>query len=71
MAGHFFATDFEVQLNGKKLCTAGVGDSGVLTTSLAWRGSQPYQKGGQTVAEYLTLDVGGLAISADGKDRLF
>jgi hypothetical protein len=56
---------FEVQLNGKKICTAGVGKSGVLTTSLAWRGSQPYQKGGPSVAEYLRLDVGGLAGSGE------
>jgi hypothetical protein len=56
---------FEVHLNGKKICTAGVGDLGVLTSSLAWRGPQPYQKGGPSVAEYLRLDVGGLAQSGD------
>ncbi len=47
------------------MCTAGVGDAGVLTTSLAWRGPQPYQKGGPSVAEYLRLDVGGLADSGE------
>lgn len=56
---------FRVHLNGKKICTAGVGDFGVLTTSLAWRGSQPYRKSGQSVAEYLRLDVGGLAGSGE------
>ena len=56
---------FEVHLNGKKICTAGVGDLGVLTTSLAWRGPQPYQKGGRSVAEYLRLDAGGLAHSGE------
>src|SRR5262249_14974126 len=56
---------FEVHLNGKRICTAGVGDIGVLTSSLAWRGSQPCQKGGPSVAEYLRLDVGGLAQSGD------
>ena len=56
---------FEVHLNGKKICTAGVGDFGVLTTSLAWRGPQPYQKSGPSVAEYLRLDVGGLVGSGE------
>jgi hypothetical protein len=56
---------FEVYLNGERICTAGVGDLGVLTSSLAWRGAQPYQKGGPTVAEYLRLYVGGLANSGD------
>lgn len=56
---------FEVHLNGKKICTAGVGDLGVLTSSLAWRGPQPYQKGGPVVPEYLRLDVGGLADCGD------
>jgi hypothetical protein len=56
---------FEVHLNGKKICTAGVGNVGVVTTSLAWRGPQPYQKGGPSIAEYLRLDVGGLANSGE------
>ena len=30
-------TAFEVYLNGKKICTAGVGEAGVLSTSLAMR----------------------------------
>jgi len=55
---------FEVYLNGKKICTAGVGDLGVLSTSLAWRGSQPYQKGGRSVPSYLRLEVGGITASS-------
>ncbi len=51
---------FEVRLNGRKICTAGVGDLGVLSACLSWRGSQPYKKGGSPVPEYLRLDVGGL-----------
>ncbi|HWQ93670.1 MAG TPA: hypothetical protein VN673_18555 [Clostridia bacterium] len=51
---------FEVHVNRKKICTAGVGDLGVLTTSLAWRG-----KGGPPAAEYLRLDAGGLADSGE------
>ena len=56
---------FEVHLNGKKLRTAGVGDLGVLTTCLSWRGPQPYEKGGPSVPEYVRLDVGGLACSGE------
>jgi hypothetical protein len=56
---------FEVHLNGKKVCTAGVGQLGVLSTCLSWRGPQPYQKGGPCVAEYLRLDAGGLADSGE------
>lgn len=52
---------FEVHLNGRKICTAGVGEVGVLTACLAWRGSEPYEKGSSPVAEYLRLDVGGLS----------
>jgi hypothetical protein len=50
---------FEVYLNGKKICTAGVGDLGVLTACLAYRGAQPYEEGGPPVSEYIRLDVGG------------
>ena len=56
---------FEVYLNGKRICTAGLGERGVLSTGLAWRGSQPYKKGGPPVAEYLKLDVGGLVDSGE------
>jgi hypothetical protein len=55
---------FEVHLNGKKLCTAGVGQLGVLSACMSWR-AQPYKKGGPPVAEYLRLDVGGLANSGE------
>ena len=54
---------FEVHLNGKKLCTAGVGDVGVLGLGLSWRGPQPYKKGERPIAEYLRLDVGGITSS--------
>ena len=52
---------FEVHPNGKRTCTAGVGQLGVLSTCLNWRGPQPCQQGGPSFAEYLRLDVGGLA----------
>jgi hypothetical protein len=43
---------FEVHLNGKKLCLAGVGDDGVLTAVVTWVGSK---RGSD-----LFLHVGGL-----------
>jgi hypothetical protein len=43
---------FEVSLNGKKLCVAGVGDTGVLTAIVNWVG-----KGGDGD---FGLEVGGL-----------
>jgi hypothetical protein len=35
---------FEVRVNGKVLCTAGVGDLGVLTTILTWVKRSPHRK---------------------------
>ena len=58
-------TAFEVYLNGKRICTAGVGEVGVLSTSLAWRGTQQH-RGGKPVPSYLRLDIGGIpAISGE------
>ena len=45
---------FEVHLNGEKLCTAGLGDLGVISAILGWRGKQPYKDG--TVPEGAALD---------------
>jgi hypothetical protein len=42
---------FEAYLNGKKICVAGVGDSGVLSAFLWWHGPHPYKKGGPPVAQ--------------------
>jgi len=52
---------FEVSLNGKKLCTAGVGDDGVLTAAV----HSVYRKG-RDRKELLRLDVSG-AISSTGE----
>ena len=50
---------FEVYVNGEKQCVAGVGDIGVLTSILTWRGNQPDENG--TPGEpLLQLEVGGL-----------
>jgi len=47
---------FEVSLNGKKLCTAGVGDDGVLTVIVM----SQIRGISQRAKEDLRLDVGGL-----------
>lgn len=55
---------FEVRLNGKLLCTAGIGDVGVLTAHLTWvkRDQKACPDGldcGEWSKEELNLDVGG------------
>jgi|SRR5258705_9186796 len=57
---------FEVFLNGNKVCRAGVGDLGVLTTILTWvkregRNTKTRETG--IIEEELTLDVSGLISS--------
>jgi hypothetical protein len=51
---------FEVYLNGKRLCIAGIGEFGVIGIGLSWRGSQPLRKGGPPLPERLGLNVGGI-----------
>jgi predicted RNA-binding protein with RPS1 domain len=54
---------FEVCLNGAKLCTAGVGDLGVLSAILCWvrrEGESTQTKEAGNIEEELTLDVSGL-----------
>jgi hypothetical protein len=47
---------FEVHRNGLKLCTAGVGERGVMSIIAMWRSREPAQD-----ADTLELSVGGLA----------
>jgi hypothetical protein len=57
---------FEVFLNGNKVCTAGVGDLGVLTAMLTWvrrEGKNTEFKESRNVEEELTLNVGGFVSS--------
>jgi hypothetical protein len=57
---------FEVLLNGKKLCTAGVGDDGVLTaivSSVHRRGEAASREDSGAGKVGLRLDVGGLITS--------
>ena len=50
---------FEIYINGKKRCTAGIGDLGVLSSILSWRGRQPDSSGAVPDSDSLVLDVGG------------
>ena len=57
---------FEVFLNGNKVCRAGVGDLGVLTTVLSWvrrEGRNTETKEPGNIEEELTLNVSGLISS--------
>ena len=58
---------FEVQINGQKVCTAGLGDFGVLTAVLSWVGSRASEK--SPGGEALTLHVGGLTDNQKSVDE--
>lgn len=51
---------FDVFVNGKKVCRAGVGDTGVLTAILTWVGRSPEERPGAP-RQGLDLSVGGLS----------
>jgi hypothetical protein len=54
---------FEVHLNGKRLCTAGVGEPGVLTTVVTWvLGDGEGRAKGE---EELDIRIGGLVSRTD------
>ena len=58
---------FHVYLNGKKVSTAGVGDTGVLGAHVSWvrrRGEHTLAKRADGVEEELRLHVGGLVTPA-------
>jgi len=50
----------EVHLNGEKVCTAGVGELGVLSSIVSWRGTQHYNDGTAPPGASLQLQVSGL-----------
>lgn len=54
---------FEVSLNGSRICTAGVGDLGVLTTTVSWVRRESSDTNPGDIEEELTLEVGGLIAS--------
>ena len=53
-------TAFEVYLNGEKLCTAGLGEAGVTSAILSWRGTQAYKDGTAPGAASTEFSVRGL-----------
>jgi hypothetical protein len=61
---------FDVFVNGKRLCRAGVGAAGVLTAIVDWVGSAPQSPRlrGRTVEGGLLLHVGGLYSPDDNTD---
>jgi hypothetical protein len=55
---------FEVHLNGEKLCTAGLGDVGVISAILSWRGNQPYKDRTMAATAAIEFSVRGLTSPA-------
>ncbi len=52
---------FEVSINGKRMCTAGIADFGVLSAILSWARRRPENsRDGKNIEEELTFEVGGL-----------
>jgi DNA-directed RNA polymerase subunit E'/Rpb7 len=59
---------FHVYLNSKKVCTAGVPVTGVLSAHVTWvrrSGEQTHSKQSPGVKQELTMDVGGLITPTD------
>jgi hypothetical protein len=59
---------FQIQLNGKTLCNAGVGDAGVLGAHVSWiRRNKGLVRSiqGRRMRQELILDVGGLTSERD------
>jgi hypothetical protein len=52
---------FEVTINGKKACTAGVGNDGVLTAIISFVKGARASDGTRSESESLGIEVGGLA----------
>jgi hypothetical protein len=59
-----FVIAFQVSLNGKLICTAGLEDIGVLTSVLTWVRRRAYSQNHSSIEEELTFDVTAL----DGQD---
>ena len=48
-------TAFEIHLNGRKICTAGTGELGVLGAHVSWA-----RRAGNPLVDELTMHIGGL-----------
>lgn len=55
---------FEIHLNGKRVCTAGIGEPGVMSAILNWVSSEP-RKGARKPDEFASIRVGGLVSSTE------
>ena len=52
---------FEVNINGKRVCTAGIAGFGVVSAILSWaRRRSENSRDGKKIEEELTFEVGGL-----------
>jgi hypothetical protein len=66
---------FEVKVNGKVVCTAGVGDFGILSAILSWVNTHPSSRQyevdekEQTETEDLFLSVGGMTSQEKGDNE--
>ena len=52
---------FEVQINGEKICKAGIGEFGVLTSGITWVDTRQ-QRSVKDGVKSVSLNVGGLTI---------
>lgn len=59
---------FEIVINGRQACRAGVGRAGVVSANINWVGGSPRapRKGGRTQSGEASIDVGGLYVNKDG-----
>jgi hypothetical protein len=62
---------FEIAIDGQRICTAAVGDLGVLSAVVSWvrRASRESSVGTENAGRFeqqLTFHVGGLALDSDG-----
>lgn len=60
---------FQVEINGKKLCTAGVGEFGALTTVLSWVRNRQHADTTGEDTEAAQLRVGGSTSLSAGVDE--
>ncbi len=60
---------FQVEINGKKICTAGVGDFGVLTTVVSFVRNRKQNRPAPDGAGQVKLDVSGTASLSDGVEE--
>ena len=57
---------FKVSLNGKRVCTAGVRNFGVVSAIVTWVRRRPEKsRDGKSIEEELTADIGGLDSDAN------